>query len=155
MVPVEGDYGNDADAWSLWRMWQGSTLAGGWIADVEIRLLPQDEEAVAGAVYNNGFCNSVTEDGPYLLTIRGSGHVAEALSSLFDDGERRLASVMVEDERVGGSATVPRLADSTAAEHIFGWQPGKDLIDDKSLGQVVEDGHADKKKKMQTLVRHT
>ena len=36
---------------------------------------------------------------------------------MLDDGERGLAVVVVEDERVGGSAAAPRLADGTAAEY--------------------------------------
>ena len=61
---------------------------------------------------------------------------------MLDDGERGLTVVVLKDEYVGGSGAAPRLADSAAAEYVFGWQPGEDLVDDEPLGQVVEDGIA-------------
>ena len=75
------------------------------------------------------------------MITRGSGMAVDALY-VFDDGERGLAVVVVEDERVGGSAAAPRLADGTAPKYILGRQPDKDLVNDKPLGQVVEHGHA-------------
>lgn len=136
-------------------MWQGSTPAGRRVADVKIQLLRHDEEAITGRVVYSGEYRSnggrvVVEDGPYLLIIWGSGTrtgiiedggAADALSML-DDGERGLASVVIEDELISGCTAAPRLADGAAAEYVLGRQPDEDLFHDEPLGQVVKDGRA-------------
>lgn len=53
-MPVEADYGDGADAWSPWRMCQGSTPTGGRVANVEVMLLRQDEQAITGGMVYNG-----------------------------------------------------------------------------------------------------
>jgi hypothetical protein len=131
-------------------MWQRSTPAGGRVADVEISLLRQDEEAVTSAVvYNVDYgSRGVPDEGPYLFITAdigssgtGDWEAAEALP-VFDDGEGGLAAVVVEDELVGRSAAAPRPADGAAAEYVLGRQPEEDLVDDEPLRQVVKNGRA-------------
>jgi hypothetical protein len=85
----------------------------------------------------------VPDEGPYLFITgaTGNGEAADALL-VFDDGERGLAAVVVEDELVGGSAAAPRPADGAAAEYVPWGQPEEDFVDDKPLRQVIENGRA-------------
>jgi hypothetical protein len=131
-------------------MWQRSTPAGGRVADVEISLLRQDEEAVTSAVvYNVDYgSGGVLDEEPYVFisgdtgsSATEDGEVADAIV-VFDDGERGLAAVVVVDELVGGSAAAPRPADGAAAEYVLWRQPEEDLVDDEPLRQVVENGRA-------------
>lgn len=152
MVPVETDYADHDSIFKL-GLWQGCTLADGWVADVKFGFMADDEDAIADGFDMEGtiVVFVVPEDGAKLLTPGGSGtvpaedDVAAFLSSYVgevEDGERGLAEVVVKHEFVGGGGAAPGPADGAAAEDVLGRQPDEYLFGDDLLGQVVEEGCA-------------
>jgi hypothetical protein len=146
MVPVETNYIVAVALPSL-RPWKESLLAGDRVADVESGSIASDEEAITASAEDiAGSVLGAREEGPELSTGWAGTGVSQddktgrpALA--VDDGEQRLAAVVLEQEFGRGGGTAPRGADGTAAADILGRQAGEYHVDDLPR-QVLEQRRA-------------
>jgi hypothetical protein len=114
----------DFDAACGGEAWECSALTRGWVTDAEAAVREGDEEeAIAGGADLEAIVVVKPEEGVAAL----EDWISMGCAVEREERERRLESVVGEDEIDGGGEAVPGAADRAAAEDILGRKADKDL----------------------------
>jgi hypothetical protein len=114
----------DFDAACSGEAWECSALTRGWVTDAEAAVREGDEEeAIAGGADLEAIVVVKPEEGVAAL----EDWISMGCAVEREERERRLESVVGEDEIDGGGEAVPGAADRAAAEDILGRKADKDI----------------------------